>query len=449
MNISSEKLEHYWMPFTANRDFKANPRIFVSGEGMYYKSHEGKRILDGSSGLFCVAAGHGRREIADAVGKQLMQLDYCAPFQSAHPLSFELAQRVAALTPGDLDYVFFANSGSEAVDTALKIALAYHRARGQGQRMRFISRERAYHGVNIGGTSLSGLVKNREAFGVGLTGVAHLRHTWLPENRFTKGQPESGAELAEDLQRMVGLYGADTIAACFIEPIAGSTGILVPPKGYLERLREICDAHGILLVFDEVICGFGRTGKAFAAQSFGVTPDMMTMAKALTNGAQPMGAVAVSKNIYDAICGPAPAEAIELFHGYTYSAHPAACAAGLAVLDIYEKEGLFERAADMSEYFLEAVFALSDLPVITDIRGYGLIAGFDVAPAGTPGVRGYEVQKRLFEAGMHIKMTGDAGILAPPLIAEKAHIDEMCTILRDVLKAYPAQTADIRKAHSS
>ncbi len=449
MNISSEKLEHYWMPFTANRDFKANPRIFVSGEGMYYTSHEGKRILDGSSGLFCVAAGHGRREIADAVGKQLMELDYCAPFQSAHPLSFELAQRVAALTPGDLDYVFFANSGSEAVDTALKIALAYHRARGQGQRMRFISRERAYHGVNIGGTSLSGLVKNREAFGVGLTGVAHLRHTWLPENRFTKGQPENGAELAEDLQRMVGLYGADTIAACFIEPIAGSTGILVPPKGYLERLREICDAHGILLVFDEVICGFGRTGKAFAAQSFGVTPDMMTMAKALTNGAQPMGAVAVSKNIYDTICGPAPAEAIELFHGYTYSAHPAACAAGLAVLDIYEKEGLFERAADMSEYFLEAVFALSDLPVITDIRGYGLIAGFDVAPAGTPGVRGYEVQKRLFEAGMHIKMTGDAGILAPPLIAEKAHIDEMCAILRDVLKAYPAQTADIRKAHSS
>lgn len=449
MNISSEKLEHYWMPFTANRDFKANPRMFVSGEGMYYKSHEGKRILDGSSGLFCVAAGHGRREVADAVGKQLMELDYCAPFQSAHPLAFELAQRVAALTPGDLDYVFFTNSGSEAVDTALKIALAYHRARGQGQRMRFISRERAYHGVNIGGTSLSGLVKNREAFGVGLTGVAHLRHTWLPENRFTKGQPENGAELAEDLQRMVGLYGADTIAACFVEPIAGSTGILVPPKGYLERLREICDAHGILLVFDEVICGFGRTGKAFAAQSFGVTPDMMTMAKALTNGAQPMGAVAVSKNIYDTICGPAPAEAIELFHGYTYSAHPAACAAGLAVLDIYEKEGLFERAADMSEYFLEAVFALSDLPVITDIRGYGLIAGFDVAPAGTPGVRGYEVQKRLFEAGMHIKMTGDAGILAPPLIAEKAHIDEMCAILRDVLKAYPAQTADIRKAHSS
>lgn len=449
MNISSEKLEHYWMPFTANRDFKANPRMFVSGEGMYYTSHEGKRILDGSSGLFCVAAGHGRREVADAVGKQLIELDYCAPFQSAHPLAFELAQRVAALTPGDLDYVFFTNSGSEAVDTALKIALAYHRARGQGQRMRFISRERAYHGVNIGGTSLSGLVKNREAFGVGLTGVAHLRHTWLPENRFTKGQPESGAELAEDLQRMVGLYGADTIAACFVEPIAGSTGILVPPKGYLERLREICDAHGILLVFDEVICGFGRTGKAFAAQSFGVTPDMMTMAKALTNGAQPMGAVAVSKDIYDTICGPAPAEAIELFHGYTYSAHPAACAAGLAVLDIYEKEGLFERAADMSEYFLEAVFALSDLPVITDIRGYGLIAGFDVAPAGTPGVRGYEVQKRLFEAGMHIKMTGDAGILAPPLIAEKAHIDEMCAILRDVLKAYPAQTADIRKAHSS
>ena len=449
MNAKVGSLEYQWMPFTANRDFKAEPRLLVRAEGVYYWSREGKKILDGSSGLFCCAAGHSRPAIAEAVGRQLKELDYCAPFQGGHPLSFELARRVAALTPADLDYVFFGNSGSEAVDTALKIALAYHRARGQGQRMRFVSRERAYHGVNIGGTSLSGLVKNRDAFGAGLTGVAHMRHTWLPENRFSKGQPDSGAELAEDLQRIVGLYGADTIAACFVEPIAGSTGVLVPPKGYLERLREICDAHGILLVFDEVICGFGRMGKPFGAHSFGVTPDIITMAKALTNGALPMGAVAVSKKIYDTVVGSAPEQSIELFHGYTYSGHPAACAAGLAALDIYEKEKLFERAAEMSSYFLENVFALSDLPAITDIRGYGLIAGFDVAPEGGPGVRGYEVQKRLFAAGLHIKMTGDAGIVAPPFVAEKSHIDEICGILRDVLKVYPAQATDIRKARSS
>jgi beta-alanine--pyruvate transaminase len=449
MNAKVKSLEYQWMPFTANRDFKAEPRLMVRGEGMYYWNAEGKKILDGSSGLFCCAAGHGRPEIAKAVGEQLKELDYCAPFQGGHPLSFELARRVAALTPADLDYVFFGNSGSESVDTALKIALAYHRARGEGQRMRFVSRERAYHGVNIGGTSLSGLVKNREAFGAGLTGVAHMRHTWLPENRFSKGQPDSGAELAEDLQRIVSLYGADTIAACFVEPIAGSTGVLVPPKGYLERLREICDTHGILLVFDEVICGFGRTGKPFGAHSFGVTPDIITMAKALTNGAQPMGAVAVSKNIYDTVVGSAPERSIELFHGYTYSGHPAACAAGLAALDIYEKEKLFERAAEMSSYFLENVFALSDLPAITDIRGYGMIAGFDVVPEGGPGVRGYEVQKRLFATGLHIKMTGDTGIVAPPFVAEKSHIDEICGILRDVLKVYPAQATDIRKARSS
>ena len=449
MNAKVKSLEYQWMPFTSNRDFKAEPRLLARGEGVYYWSREGKKILDGSSGLFCCAAGHSRPEIAEAVGRQLKELDYCAPFQGGHPLSFELARRVAALTPGDLDYVFFGNSGSEAVDTALKIALAYHRARGEGQRMRFVSRERAYHGVNIGGTSLSGLVKNRDVFGAGLTGVVHMRHTWLPENRFSKGQPDSGAELADDLQRIVGLYGADTIAACFVEPIAGSTGVLVPPKGYLERLREICDTHGILLVFDEVICGFGRTGKPFGAHSFGVTPDMITMAKALTNGAQPMGAVAVSKNIYDTVVGSAPEQSIELFHGYTYSGHPAACAAGLAALDIYEKEKLFERAAEMSSYFLENVFALSDLPAITDIRGYGMIAGFDVVPEGGPGVRGYEVQKRLFAAGLHIKMTGDAGIVAPPFIAEKSHIDEICGILRDVLKVYPAQATDIRKARSS
>ena len=319
------------------------------------------------------------------------------------------------------------------MDTALKIALAYASARGEGRRQRFVSRERAYHGVNVGGTSLSGIMKNREAFGALMPGVVHMRHTWLPENRFTKGQPAKGAELAEDLQRIAELVGGNTIAACFIEPIAGSTGILVPPKGYLERLREICDAHGILLVFDEVICGFGRTGKAFAAQSFGVTPDMITMAKALTNAAQPMGAVAVRDDIYDTVVDAAPEQSVELFHGYTYSGHPAACAAALATLDIYERENLFERAAEMSPYFLDSIFALEDMPGVTDIRGYGMIAGVDIAPGPVPGMRGYEATKRLFRAGLHVKFTGDCALVAPPLVAGKSDIDEICSILREVL----------------
>lgn len=359
MKYATNSLEHYWMPFTSNRDFKAHPRIFVRAEGVHYWNHLGEQIIDGSSGLFCCAAGHGRREIADAVANQIMELDYGPPFQGGHPAQFELARRVAALTPEGIDKVFFTNSGSESVDTAIKIALAYHRARGQGQRMRMVSRERAYHGVNIGGTSLSGLVKNRDAFGVGMAGVAHMRHTWLAENRFTKGQPEHGVELADDLERIAAMYGPDTVAAVFIEPIAGSTGTLVPPVGYLERVREICDKRGILLVFDEVITGFGRTGKAFAAQSFNVKPDIMTMAKALTNGNQPMGAVAVDDSIYDTICDASPGAAIEFFHGYTYSGHPAACAAGIATMEIYEREGLFQRAAELSPYFLDAFFSLS------------------------------------------------------------------------------------------
>jgi beta-alanine--pyruvate transaminase len=342
---------------------------------------------------------------------------------------------VAELTPGDLNRIFFVNSGSEAVDTAMKVALAYHQARGQGGRNMFVSRERAYHGVNFGGVALSGIVNNRRKFGPSLTGVAHMRHTHLKESYFTKGEAVQGAELADDLQRFVDLYGASTIAACVVEPIAGSTGVLVPPKGYLERLRQICDKHGILLVFDEVICGFGRTGKAFAAQSFGVVPDMITMAKALTNGAQPMGAVAVSERIYSTVVDNAPPAGVELFHGYTYSAHPAACAAGIAALDIYEREGLFERAAELSPYFLERVFALRDVKQITDIRGFGLLAGFDLAPAERPGARGYEATKKLFAAGMHIKFTGDSGILAPAFVAEKKHIDEMCRLLREVISA--------------
>ena len=436
MRYATNTLEYQWMPFTANRAFKADPRLLVKAEGVYYWNHRGEKILDGSSGLFCSPCGHCRPEIAEAVQRQLQEMDYCAPFQIGHPGAFELARRVAALTPEGLDRVFFVNSGSEAVDTVMKIAYAYHRARGEGQRNRFISRERAYHGVNLGGTSLSGLVRNREAFGPGLAGVAHLRHTWLAENRFSRGQPEHGAELAQDLQRMVDLYGPETIAACIVEPIAGSTGTLVPPQGYLETLRKICDRYGILLIFDEVITGFGRTGHAFAGHSFGVVPDMMTMAKAITNGAQPMGAVAVQEHIYNTIVDAAPQTSIELFHGYTYSGHPAACAAGLATLDIFEKENLFERAAGLSDYFLDGIFSLSDVPAVTDIRGYGLMAGVDLAAADKPGQRGTEAQIKLFHAGLHIKFTGDSGIIAPPFVAEKSQIDDIISILRDVLSTY-------------
>lgn len=421
------------MPFTPNRAFKEAPRLVVRGEGIYLWSEAGDQIIDASSGLFTCAAGHCRSEIADAVDAQLRELDYTSHFGAGYPGSFKFASQLAALTPEGIDKIFFVNSGSEAVDTAIKIALAYHRARGQGQRMRMISRERAYHGVNVGGTSLSGMVKNREAFGTGLPGVAHLRHTWSSDDRFIKGQPENGAELAEDLQRMVALYGGETIAACFVEPVAGSTGVLVPPKGYLERLREICDENEILLIFDEVICGFGRLGTAFGADAFNVTPDIMTMAKALTNGAVPMGAVAVDNAIYDTVINTAPEGSVELFHGYTYSAHPIACAAGSAVLEIYKNESLFERAADLSDSFLDAVFGLSDIPAITDIRGYGLLAGFDLAPDVTPGLRGAKTQAALFDAGLHLKLTGDSGIIAPALIAKKSHIDEIVTKLRSVL----------------
>ena len=426
-------LDEYWMPFTPNREFKADPRMIVRAEGMYYWNDRGEKLIDASSGLFCCAAGHGRREIAEAVGRQLAELDFSAPFLRGHPKQFELATRIAEMTPGDLNRVFFANSGSEAVESAMKIALAYHQARGQGGRTMFVSRERAYHGVNFGGVSLSGLVNNRRKFGAGLPGVAHMRHTHLPENLFVPGEGAHGAELADDLVRIVNLYGAENIAACFVEPIAGSTGVLVPPKGYLKRLREICDQHGILLVFDEVITGWGRTGQPFAAQSFGVTPDMITMAKAVTNGAQPMGAVAASERIHDTIMAAAPEGAIEFFHGYTYSGHPAACAAGLATLDIYRRDGLFERARALAPYFLEGLFSLKDLPVVTDIRGYGMLGGIDVAADGAPGRRGHLFQKKLFDNGLHLKTTGDCAIVAPPLIAEKSHVDTIVDILRRTL----------------
>jgi beta-alanine--pyruvate transaminase len=426
-------LDEYWMPFTPNRDFKHDPKMVVRAEGMYYWNDRGEKIIDGASGLFCVAAGHGRREIADAVSAQLRELDYVAPFTRGHPKQFELATRVAELTPGDLNRVFFTNSGSEAVDTAMKLALAYHQARGQAGRTMFISRERAYHGVNFGGLSLAGLVNNRRRFGPTLPGIAHMRHTHLPQNRMTRGEGAHGAELADDLSRFVNLYGPENIAACFVEPIAGSTGCLVPPKGYLARLREICDQHGILLVFDEVITGLGRTGQNFAAQTFGVLPDVITMAKALTNGAQPMGAVAVSERVHDTIMGAAPEGAIEFFHGYTYSGHPAACAAGLATLDIYKNDGLFERGRALAPYLQDAIFGLSDLPAVADLRGYGMLAGIDLVPQGAPGARGHRLQKALFDNGLHLKATGDCVLVAPPLIADKSHVDAIADILRRTL----------------
>jgi beta-alanine--pyruvate transaminase len=426
-------MDEYWMPFTPNREFKHDPKMVVRAEGMFLWTDKGDRVLDGASGLFCVNAGHGRKEIADAVGAQLRELDFIAPFTRGHPKQFALASRVAALTPDDLKRIFFVNSGSEAVDTAMKIALAYHQARGAGGRNMFVSRERAYHGVNFGGVSLSGLVNNRRKFGPTLPGIAHMRHTHLKENLYTRGEAARGADLAEDLTRFVALYGAENIAACFVEPIAGSTGCLVPPQGYLKRLREICDAHGILLVFDEVICGFGRTGAPFAAQAFGVTPDIMTMAKGITNGAQPMGAVAVRESIHDAIMSAAADGAIEFFHGYTYSGHPAACAAGLATLDIYAKEDLFARGASMSPYFLDAIWSLKGAAAVSDIRGYGMMAGIDVHPDGAPGKRGHALQKQLFDNGLHLKATGDCVIVAPSLIAERSHIDLMIDVLGKTL----------------
>jgi len=436
MDMKVENLERHWLPFTNNREFKREPRLFVRASGMHYYTPNGRKVLDGSSGLFTSAAGHCRPEIAAAVAKQLETLDFTPSFQRSHPGAFELADGVAALTPKDLDHVFFCNSGSEAVDTAMKVALAYHLARKEGQRNYFVSRERAYHGVNIGGTALSGMVRNRDVFGVLMPGILHLRHTLLPENRLTRGMGASGAELADDLARFVNLVGEKRIAAVFVEPIAGSTGVIVPPRGYLERLREICTRYGILLVFDEVICGFGRTGEAFAASSFGVTPDLITMAKALTNGAQPMGAVAVRADIYRTILEAAPEGMPEFFHGYTYTAHPAACAAGLATLEIYRKEQLFAKGRDLSGYFLDKMFALGDLAGVADVRGFGMLAGVEVKPGKAPGVRGHELQAKLYDRGLHVKTTGDNAIMAPAFIASRADIDAMADMLREAISEF-------------
>jgi beta-alanine--pyruvate transaminase len=419
-------LSAYWMPFTANRQFKAHPRMLVSAERMHYTSADGRKILDGVAGLWCVNAGHGRKEIAQAVERQLQTLDYATAFQMGHPGAFELAARLARMTPKDLDRVFFVNSGSEAVDTALKIALAYHRARGEGHRTRFIGRERAYHGAGFGGMSVGGLMNNRRAFGSMLGGVDHLPHTVdIARNAFSKGLPEHGAELADHLERLIGLHGADTIAAVIVEPMSGSAGVLLPPRGYLEKLRAICDRHGLLLIFDEVITGFGRLGTPFAAQFFGVTPDMMTVAKGLTNGAIPMGAVIAKRSIHDALM-VGPEHLIELFHGYTYSGHPVACAAGLATLDIYEREDLFERAASLAPAWEEAVHTLRNSPHVIDVRNLGLVAGIELEPRpNEPGKRAYDVLVDCFENGVLVRQAGDIIALSPPLIVDEAQIHQI------------------------
>lgn len=426
-------LSYNWLPFTPNRDFKQSPKIFSRAKGMYYYDPDGQAILDGVSGLFSVAAGHGRHEIAEAVRSQLDELDFSPSFYRSSPPAFLAARQLASILPESLDRIFFTNSGSESVDSAIKIVLAYHRARGDTGRTIFVSRERAYHGVNLGGLSLSGIANNRRVYASQLAYVPLLKHTWLPENRFVRGQPEHGKELADDLLRVIAEHGAENIAAVFIEPIAGSTGVLVPPKGYLQRLRDIASEHGILLVFDEVITGFGRTGQPFATQSFGVRPDIITLAKAITNGVIPMGAVAVDRRIHDAVIESAPPEQIELFHGYTTGGSPVAAAAAVAALQIYGREQLLVRGSEASSYFLEKVFSLREFSVVSDIRGYGLLAGIDFLPDGEPGRRGYRLQKKLFDAGLHLKTTGDAAIIAPALVAEPWHIDELISILGKVL----------------
>ena len=427
-------LDSYWMPFTANRQFKAKPRLMASAAGMYYRTTDGRQILDGTAGLWCVNAGHGRREIADAVQKQVLTLDYAPAFQMGHPAIFEVASKIAALLPGDLDHVFFGNSGSEAVETALKIALAYHRAKGDGARTRLVGRERGYHGVGFGGISVGGIAGNRKLY-AGIPGVDHLPHTFnLGRQAFSRGQPEWGAELADELERITALHDPSTIAAVIVEPMAGSTGVLIPPKGYLERLKEISDKHRFVLIFDEVITGFGRLGASFAVELFGVVPDMVCFAKGVTNGCVPMGGVVVRKKIYDAFM-QGPESAIEFAHGYTYSGHPLAAAAALATLDIYQREDLFNRAKSLAPYWEKAVHGLKGVPNVIDLRNIGLVAGIELAPIpGKPGARAFDAYVKCFERGLLVRQTGDILALSPPLIIEQQQIDDMFGMLAEVLK---------------
>ena len=432
-----EHNDAFWMPFTANRQFKKAPRLLTSAAGMHYKAVDGRSILDGTAGLWCCNAGHSRPGIVQAIAEQAATLDFAPTFQMGHPLPFVLAERLAEIAPDPLKHVFFTNSGSESVDTALKIALAYHRARGEGQRTRLIGREKGYHGVGFGGISVGGLPNNRKFFGALLPGVDHLRHTLdIERNAFSRGLPEHGVELAEDLERIIALHDASTVAAVIIEPIAGSAGVVLPPKGYLQRVREICNKHGILLIMDEVITGFGRVGDAFAAQRFGVIPDMITTAKGLTSGTVPMGAVFISNAIHDAFMN-GPEGAIELFHGYTYSGHPLACAAALATLDIYRDEDLFKAAQRHEQYWEERLHALQGLPNLIDIRNFGLIGAIELAPRpGAVGARGYEVFTRAFyDHDLLVRATGDVIAMSPPLILQREHIDQIFDRLERALRA--------------
>ena len=428
-------LEAFWMPFTANRQFKSAPRMLVGAKDMHYRSHDGLDILDGTAGLWCCNAGHGREEIASAIKAQADTMDYAPNFQMGNPLAFEFALRIAEITPDGMDRVFFTNSGSESVDTALKIALAYQRVRGEGTRTRLVGRERGYHGVGFGGISVGGIVSNRKFFGPLLNGVDHLPHTHdLAHNAHTRGQPEWGAHLADELERLVALHDASTIAAVIVEPVAGSTGVLIPPVGYLKRLREICDKHGILLIFDEVITGFGRLGSPFASEYFDVKPDIMTLAKGLTNAAVPMGAVVCRNEIYQTFVD-ATSDGIELFHGYTYSGHPLAAAAGLATLDVYRDEGLLQRGAELADYWEDGMHSLKDAPHVIDIRNLGIIGGIELEPrAGKPTARAVDCFSDCYENGLLIRTTGDIIALSPPLILETSHIDRIVDTISDALK---------------
>lgn len=428
-------MDAFWMPFTANRQFKQQPRLLAKASGMHFWTPEGREVLDGVAGLWCVNAGHARPKIVKAIAEQAQELDFAPPFNMGHPKAFELAEKLVELTPPGLNKVFYTNSGSESVETALKMAIAYHRVRGEGSRTRLIGRERGYHGVNFGGISVGGIVANRKMFGTLLAGVDHMRHTHdLARNAFSRGVPEHGAELADDLERLVTLHDASTIAAVIVEPVAGSTGVLLPPKGYLQRLREICDKHGILLIFDEVITGFGRLGSPFAATHFGVTPDLMTVAKGITNGCVPMGAVFAKQHIHDVFM-TGPEHLIEFFHGYTYSSHPLACAAALGTLETYADEGLLTRGAQMAPYFENALHSLKDAPNVIDVRNIGLVGGIELAPRpGEPGKRAFDVFLECWQRGVLIRTTGDTIALSPPLIVENKHIDQIIGTLADVLK---------------
>ena len=435
MAATPNNLDAYWMPFTANRAFKSAPRIMVAAEGMHYTTDDGRRILDGTAGLWCCNAGHARPRIVEAIAKQAREMDYSPAFQMGHPKAFELASRLVRLMPGALDHVFFTNSGSESVETALKMAIAYHRINGQAERVRLIGRERGYHGVNFGGMSVGGMTANRKMFGALVSGVDHMRHTHGdPRNLFVKGEPEFGAELADDLERLCTLHDPSTIAAVIVEPVQGSAGVFIPPRGYLGRLREICDRHGILLIFDEVITGYGRLGTNFAVDYFGVEPDIVTTAKGLTNGVIPMGAVFVQKKIHDAFMQGLP-NAIEFFHGYTYSANPMACAAALGTLDTYEEEGLLTRGASLADHWAHAAHALRDIPIIADIRTLGLIAGIELKSLdGKVGARAFDAYLKCFAAGLLVRTTGDVIALSTPLIVSTDQIDEIFNTLGSVLK---------------